>query len=99
VELGNGGHPDIAAGPEGDVYAVWQDQFVNYTSGEVNSRHWDNGWESTEQLSDGNDESLKPSIAIDEEGTVHVAWHHSSGVSESGEIEYRYKPGEGSNWS
>jgi len=62
----------------------------------------DGAWNTTEVVStESTDNSYVSSLWVDDDGTVHVAWHdHSNygGSSGTSNIFYKYKPADGS-WS
>jgi RHS repeat-associated protein/uncharacterized repeat protein (TIGR01451 family) len=104
--LGWSWRPDIAPGPNGELHVVWTTSpsySPDYTEGEVYYRRWNgSSWDAIEPLSNGTNESLDPTVAVDEVGTIHVAWHYSYATSPSslkGEILYRSKPVGHSIWS
>ena len=102
--------PDIDIGPDGSVHTVWwwtenhnTGSGTSYIIGEVYYSHW-NGttWDnSPERLSDSNNKSLVPTVAVDDAGTIYTAWHYHSdaaGSSTWGNIQYRIKS-QGESWS
>ncbi len=100
--------PDLAAGPHGEVNVVWwgSDRLIGQFTpiGEIYYRRWNgSSWDSFSRvpLSDGSNKSMNPTIAVDSQGTVHVAWHYADEDSEEGNyigrIFYRFK--KGTAWS
>lgn len=86
-------HPDLAVGPDDSLHVVWSDQTTGaWGGGSSDSEIWymrwtpTTGWTFPELVSDGfegvfwNDgKSERPSIAVDCEGSVHVAWDDEAG--------------------
>jgi hypothetical protein len=72
--LWDNGSLDIAAGPEGNVYAVWSE----YEGSLWVSRSMNGGKSFTEPLRIAGEDPLTParapSLAVDPDGTVYLAW-------------------------
>ncbi|MBN1216910.1 MAG: winged helix-turn-helix transcriptional regulator [Candidatus Lokiarchaeota archaeon] len=102
--------PDITIDLDGNIYVVWQDDtdgpwgidyeimYVNYIQGI--------GWSNVTVISDGyngtywnNNASNRPSIAVDQNGKVHVVWYDYTDGPWGNDIEIMYASNSGSGWS
>jgi hypothetical protein len=80
---GNVQSPSMAIAPNGTPYVAWQHDAGNDSEGEIYVRRWNGAsWEevgagsaSGEGISDTDDESQAPSLAIAPDGTPYVAWY------------------------
>ena len=102
-DAGNGGRSPAIAVHSNDVYVVWS-EFVNKGVQYIRFRQAVNGgsWNTSRRISEApraaNQDSpnwLRPDIAVDSNGKIHVAFNGAGAVSDPEDIYYAYKkPGE-----
>ncbi len=102
--------PSLAVDSSGNVHVVWLD-YTDYagaggTDWDIFYKHWDNStssWTTTEVVStESTDYSLYPSLAVDDKGNVHVAWHDETDYAGAGldsDIFYKYWDASTSSWN
>ena len=98
---GGSSRPVIAVSPNGDVSVVWTQQVgEDHPSEEIfyTMKSEDGSWSTPVNLSNNDMDSRFPSIDVDEEGKIHVAWQDLSGSGHGWELFYSVKPVEG-GWS
>jgi len=85
--------PSIDAGKNGTLHVVWWDTREDppgNTNGKIYYIEWDGTqWFNEELISDPDYNAMRPSIAVDDSGFVHVAWINTVGAYE--QIHYRMK--------
>ncbi|MDX1688770.1 MAG: exo-alpha-sialidase [Candidatus Promineifilaceae bacterium] len=83
--------PDIAAGPDGVLHAVWtqQDQKLYYSV----SRNDGATWSTPQELTTGQNRANVPDIAIDQNGDAHVVWEERIFDGSPWRYEIRYRKG------
>jgi len=72
----------IATDPSGNVHVVWYQYGGSGTRREVKYRRWSaasGSWEPELQLTAGGCDNLRPAVACDNSGNVHVVWYSSTG--------------------
>ncbi len=77
--------PSLAVDETGDVHVAWMDWSVG--GWDILYRRWNatsGVWGTTENVSENEDVSGEPSLAVDVEGNVHVAWRDVSNYAGSG---------------
>ncbi len=76
VPNGAGSQPAIAVSPAGEIYVAWQDRLAETGYFEVFAAVWrDGAWGTPEIISDNpTHHSLHPNLAINAQGTCHLAW-------------------------
>lgn len=82
--------PSIDSGPDGSLHVAWWDSRADSQSsnGKIFYRCMSAGcWLEEELVSDPTRNAMRPSIAVDDSGYVHVAWIDASGSYE--QIHYR----------
>ncbi len=67
-------HPAIATGPDGSVHVVWHDRRHGGQPAIYYKEHTLSGWGPDERISLADAEAIRPSIAVDGAGDVHVVW-------------------------
>jgi len=88
VPTGNRMVPTIAIGPDRSLHVAWWDTRGDTLVGKIYYRKKTGGvWLDEELLTDPAMNAMRPNIAVDDSGYVHVAWIDSRGSSE--EIYYR----------
>jgi len=85
--------PSIDMAEDGTLHVVWWDT-REYPSGNTNGkiyyREWDgSSWLPEELISNPDANAMRPSIAVDDSGNVHVAWINRMDVYD--QISYREK--------
>jgi len=87
--------PDVAVDGEGTAHVVWRDRIkaTGYKNSILyRSMTLDGKWNDTEIVSEKESNSREPTIAVTEDGIVHVAWHESSAkYGVKNQIHYRIK--------
>ncbi|MHA1299026.1 MAG: sialidase family protein [Candidatus Helarchaeota archaeon] len=100
-------YPSIAVDNNGVVHVVWEDttngawgtdyeiMYANYTA---------SGWSNATVISDDSTgwntgDSYYPSIAVDNNGIVHVVWYDGTDGAWGNDIEIMYANNTGSGWS
>ncbi len=93
-------NPSIAVGTDGKVHVIWEDNSPYGGSGTdydifYRSRTTEGIWGSVEVVSSQSTHNSRyPSIAIDNDGVAHVAWHDQTNYAGSGtdwDIFYKYR--------
>ncbi|WP_133468543.1 thrombospondin type 3 repeat-containing protein [Paraglaciecola marina] len=93
--IGLAQRPQIAIAPDGDVHVIWQDTKSNFSDIYHLSLTFNEELETFEivpsndpteinpekNISNSEESSVEPTIAIDEEGNIFVAWSSNSEVS------------------
>jgi hypothetical protein len=64
--------PDIAAAPDGVVWACWQSGQTGAWS--IMTSHYAGGWTTPEAVTEANSNNYDPSITVDASGNVWTAW-------------------------
>lgn len=95
VEIGPGEFPQVATDPQSNAFAVWQQNFGDF-SGIWASRFTRRELWGTAERIDSTDavESLSPQLGVDAQGVAHVVWWQTDGES-SHIFSNRYSPGQG----
>jgi len=98
-------YPSLMVDGDGTVHVAWED-WTNYGGSggdpDIFYKYKPNGgsWTTTEMVStESTDHSGRPSLMVDGDGTVHVAWEDLTdygGSSSERDIFYKYKPNGGS---
>ncbi|KON27466.1 hypothetical protein AC481_04865 [miscellaneous Crenarchaeota group archaeon SMTZ-80] len=97
--------PSLAVEIDGTVHIVWAENSSYGDSGDdydifYKMKTIDGYWTTTELVSvESINDSLYPSVAVDNEGTIHVVWDEFDyeGNTDDTEIYYKMKPS-GGNW-
>ncbi|MCX5752329.1 MAG: hypothetical protein NTW97_01650, partial [Candidatus Krumholzibacteria bacterium] len=85
---GNRMVPSIDIGPDGSLHVAWWDTRQDTLIGKIYHRERSGGvWLDEEPLTDPANNAMRPSIAVDDSGFVHVAWIDKRGSFE--QIYYR----------
>ncbi len=88
VATGNRMVPSMAAGPGGSLHVAWWDTRQDSLIGKIYYRERSGGvWLDEALLTDPANNAMRPSIAVDDSGFVHVAWIDKRGSFE--QIYYR----------
>jgi len=88
VATGNRMVPSIDIGPDGTLHVAWWDTRQDTLIGKIYHRKRSGGvWLEEELLTDPESNAMRPSIAVDDSGFVHVAWIDKRGSFE--QIYYR----------
>jgi hypothetical protein len=88
VATGNRMVPSIDIGPDGSLDVVWWDTRQDTLIGKIYHRKRSGGiWLDEELLTDPEYNAMRPSVAVDDSGFVHVAWIDKRGSYE--QIYYR----------
>ncbi len=88
VATGNRMVPSMDAGPGGSLHVVWWDTREDTLVGKIYHRERSGGiWLDEELLTDPGNNAMRPSVAVDDSGFVHVAWIDKRGSFE--QIYYR----------
>lgn len=96
VPSGDGEVPGLAVHSDGSVHLVWQDlDEAGYY--DVLYSWWDGkDWSLPQNISDSfGDDSTLASIAVGQDGRVHLAWEEAS----QGQVDVYYSGGRGFSWS
>jgi len=94
--------PALAVSPDGGtVHLVWEDdafssQSIEYMSGTVSGG--DVSWSPAIELSTGIPHAIRPDIAVDSEGDIHIVWGEEVGIQNS-EKYVRYTRYASGSWS
>lgn len=92
--------PDVMADEDGNVHVVWQDNSSIYAAGidwDIFYKVWNGAmWHGintpTDVFTDTSDDAQKPTITVDEEGSLHVVWIDETdylGANTDADIFYR----------
>ena len=88
--------PSIDIAPDKSLHVAWWDT-REYPPGNENGkiyyREWKGSWLSEECISDTSCNAMRPSLAVDDSGFVHVAWINE--VDSYDQIYYRMKDSDG----
>ena len=88
VATGNRMVPTIDIGPDGSLHVAWWDTRQDTLIGKIYHRKRSGGvWLDEDLLTDPANNAMRPSIAVDDSGFVHVAWIDKRGSFE--QIYYR----------
>lgn len=88
VATGNRMVPTIDIGPDGSLHVAWWDTRQDTLIGKIYHRKRSGGvWLDEELLTDPANNAMRPSIAVDDSGFVHVVWIDKRGSFE--QIYYR----------
>jgi hypothetical protein len=88
VASGNRMVPTMGIGPGGTLHVAWWDTRQDTLIGKIYHRERSGGvWLAEELLTDPANNAMRPSIAVDDSGFVHVAWIDKRGSYE--QIYYR----------
>jgi len=88
VPSGNRMVPSIGIAPGGTLHVAWWDTRQDTLVGKIYHRERSGGvWLAEELLTDPENNAMRPSIAVDDSGFVHVAWIDKRGSFE--QIYYR----------
>jgi len=80
--------PTIDIGPDGTLHVAWWDTRDDPLIGKIYHRERSGGvWLEEELLTDPENDAMRPSLAVDDSGFVHVAWIDKRGSFE--QIYYR----------
>ncbi|MHA1551488.1 MAG: hypothetical protein ACTSQC_06050 [Candidatus Heimdallarchaeaceae archaeon] len=101
--------PSLAIGTEGNVHISWLDETDYVGSGsdaDIFYKHWEastSSWTTTEVVStESTGNSLYPSLAVDAEGNVRIAWQDQTdylGAGTESDIFYKSWDASTSTWS
>lgn len=92
--LGYAGFPSVAADAHGGVHLGWYGFDGDFYQAFYRERGADAGaWLPSVQLSSGNLDANNPSVVVDRDGGVHMAWYKSDG--QRYRIWHAHKPAEG----
>lgn len=98
-------YPSLAIDSNYNVHVAWEDESNYAGCGNdqdifYKKRTNDGSWTSTEVVStESNEDSILPSLDVEPDGTVHIAWKDESEYNEAdvvAEIFYKHKPNFGS---
>ena len=86
-------YPSLAVDAAGDVHVVWHGQgWGEHASRDnIQYRRRTTAWEAQEALTDVAQHQRYPSIAVDEAGEVHVAWHGEGWGTRTGHSNIQYR--------
>jgi hypothetical protein len=70
-------HPAIAIGPGGSVHVVWHDRRHGGQSAIYYKELTGPAWSSDQRISTSDTGALRPSVAVDTNGDVHVVWYEA----------------------
>ncbi len=88
IATGNRMVPSMVAGPGGSLHVAWWDTRGDTLIGKIYYREWSGSvWLDEVLLTDPANNAMRPSIAVDDSGFVHVAWIDKRGSFE--QIYYR----------
>jgi len=96
----NSSAPDIAVDAQGNPHVVWEEELTQGNTDVIYATKSGQADWLTQNISNNQEGSGSPSIAIDGEGTLHVVWEDDSLEITGGylDILYAAKPGDG-GWS
>ena len=104
------GYPFIDIDLKGNVHISWLDETDYDSSGtdlDIFYKYWDDStsaWTTTEVVStESTGHSYNPSLAVDDEGDVHIAWYDYTDYAGAGgtfaDIFYKYWDTSSSTWN
>jgi len=76
---GGRGNPSIAVGPDGNLHVAWYDHRENrFSTPQIYYRRFDgSAWEPDERVTYSSRPCWTPSIAVGQDGCVHIVWNGS----------------------
>ena len=102
-------HPSLAVDSDGNVHIAWDDQTAYAGAGgdyDIFYKRWNtstSSWTTTEVVStESTSLSAEPSLAVDPDGNVHIAWYDDTiylGAGGDRDIFYKYWNATSSAWN